>query len=470
MVINNRTSYYFIQVTADLLLLCVAFAMAIHYGSAHHLNQLNLIDFGFLLFLFTGWYVSSRYYQLYTQSSPSTRIKEFFNSINCIIIQVMLIILFIFAFKEDVFYRRFALIYGGVLILLLPISKIIIKRLFFFLYGKGFLRKRAVVIGDGVTGRGFYRYLQQNQLYGYEVVKYINGRIITRANGSAVEKINAIAIGNGRIGQIDEVFITEPDNADYDLKKISEVLSSYAVRLRIVPRLAISPNQDHAASVTMLGSFPLISLKKEPLEDSYNQLVKRIFDIIFSLFILIFVCSWLFPIIAICIKVNSNGPVFFKQERWGKRNKRFSCYKFRSMYIDRCDLDLHGKFKQARKDDDRITAVGRFLRKTNLDEFPQFFNVLIGDMSVVGPRPHASLMNKESVETISKYLARHQAKPGITGWAQVNGLRGESGQIGLLQARVAHDIWYIEHWTFLLDLKIILMTFWNMIVGDKQAY
>lgn len=470
MVVNNRTSYYFIQVIADLLLLCIAFAVAITFGSAHSLKQPTLIDLGFLLFLFTGWYVSSRYYELYTPSSPSTRIKEFFNSINCIIIQVMLIIFFIFAFKEDIFYRRFALIYGGVLILLLPISKVIIKRLFFFLYGKGFLRKRAVVIGDGITGRGFYRYLQQNQLYGYEAVKYINGRIITRANGAAVEKINAVAIGNGRIGQIDEVFITEPDNGAYDVKTLSEVLSVYAVRLRIVPRLAVSHKEDQASSITMLGSFPLISLKKEPLEDSYNQFVKRIFDVIFSLLMLLFVCSWLFPIIAVCIKVNSKGPIFFKQERWGKRNKRFSCYKFRSMYTDRCDLDKQDKFRQAKKNDDRITAVGRFLRKTSLDEFPQFFNVLIGNMSVVGPRPHASLMNKESVETINKYLVRHQTKPGITGWAQVNGLRGESSEIGLLQARVAHDIWYIEHWTFLLDLKIIFMTFWNMIVGDKQAY
>jgi putative colanic acid biosysnthesis UDP-glucose lipid carrier transferase len=468
--INNRTSYYFIQVIADAVIMCIAFMLALIYGSAHTLAEISLIDLGFLLFLATGWYVTSRYYQLYALSSPNTRIKEVFNSINCIIVQVMLIILFIFAFKEDIYYRRFALIYGAVLLLCMPLSKIFIKRFFFFLYGKGFLRKRAIVIGDGVTGRGFYRYLQQNQLHGYEVVKYINGRIITRANGSAVEKINTIATGNGRMGQIDEVFITEPDNGEYDIKYTLDVLSSYAVRLRVVPRLAVTEEMGHSTHITMLGSFPLISVRKEPLEDSYNQLVKRAFDIAFSMLVLIGICSWLFPAIALFIKLNSKGPVFFKQERWGKRNKRFICYKFRSMYTDRCDLDTNGKFKQAQKSDDRITAVGRFLRKTNLDEFPQFFNVLEGAMSVVGPRPHASLMNQESVETVSKYLVRHQAKPGITGWAQVNGLRGESGQIGLMQARVAHDVWYIENWTFLLDLKIIFMTFWNMVVGDKQAY
>lgn len=470
MIINNRTSYYFIQVMADVTIICFAFLIALTYGSSHQLKTFNLIDAGFLFFLLSGWYVTSRYYQLYTPSSPNTSIKEIFNSINCIIVQVMLIILFIFAFKEDIYYRRFAVIYGAILLLCIPLSKIFIKRLFFFLYGKGFLRKRAIVIGDGVTGRGFYRYLQQNQLHGYEVIKYINGRIIARANGAAVEKINSIAISNGHIGQIDEVFITEPDNNEYDIKYISELLGSYAVRLRVIPRLALRDDMSTGAHITMLGSFPLISLRKEPLEDSYNQLVKRTFDVVFSLFILIALCSWLFPIIAICIKLNSKGPVFFRQERWGKRNRRFTCYKFRSMYTDRCDTDGRGKFRQARKDDDRITPIGRFLRKTNLDELPQFFNVLEGSMSVVGPRPHASMMNKESVETVSKYLVRHQAKPGITGWAQVNGLRGESGMVGLLQARVAHDVWYIENWTFLLDLKIILMTFWNMVVGDKHAY
>lgn len=470
MIISNRTSYYFFQVIADVTIICLAFSIALVFGSSHTLRSFNLIDAGFLLFLLTGWYVTSRYYQLYTPSSPNTSIKEVFNSINCIIVQIMLIILFIFAFKEDVYYRRFAVIYGAIQLLCVPLSKIFIKRLFFFLYGRGFLRKKAIVIGDGTTGRSFYRYLQQNQLHGYEVIKYVNGRIITRANGAAVEKINNIAISNGYMGQVDEVFITESDNNEYNVKYIADLLSAYAVRLRIVPKLAVRDGMSTGAHITMLGFFPLISLRKEPLEDAYNQLVKRTFDVVFSLFILVAVCSWLFPIIALCIKINSKGPVFFRQERWGKRNKRFICYKFRSMYTDRCDVDQKGTFRQARKNDDRITPIGRFLRKTNLDEFPQFFNVLEGTMSVVGPRPHASLMNKESVETISKYLVRHQAKPGITGWAQVNGLRGESEKAGLLQARVAHDVWYIENWTFLLDLKIILMTFWNMVVGDKNAY
>ena len=470
MILNNRTSYYFVQVIADVAIMCVTFLIALTYGSSHTINTFNLIDGGFLLFLLSGWYVTSRYYQLYTPSSPHTGIKEVFNSINCIIVQVMLVILFIFAFKEDIYYRRFAVIYGAVLLFCIPLSKIFIKRLFFFLYGRGFLRKKAIVIGDGVTGRSFYRYLQQNQLHGYDVIKYINGRIITRANSAAVEKINNIAISNGHMAQIDEVFITESDNKEYNVKYISDLLSSYAVRLRIVPTLAVRDGMNAGAHITMLGFFPLISLRKEPLEDPYNQVVKRCFDIAFSLLILTFICLWLFPIIAVCIKLSSKGPVFFRQERWGKRNRRFTCYKFRSMYIDRCDTDDRGKFQQARKGDDRITPIGRFLRKTNLDELPQFFNVLGGSMSVVGPRPHASLMNKEAVETVSKYLARHQAKPGITGWAQVNGLRGESGDVSLLQARVAHDVWYIENWTFLLDLKIVLMTFWNMVVGDKNAY
>uniref|UniRef100_F4C886 Undecaprenyl-phosphate glucose phosphotransferase n=1 Tax=Sphingobacterium sp. (strain 21) TaxID=743722 RepID=F4C886_SPHS2 len=470
MVVNNRTSYYFIQVLGDVLFVAIAFTVAIIYGSARQIQHLQLMDFGFALFLFTGWYVSSRYYQLYTYASPSGQIKEVFNSINCIIIQLMLVVLFIFAFKDSVYYRRFVLIYGAMLLLFIPVSKIIVRKLFFFLFGKGFLKKRAIVIGDGATGRGFYRYIQQNQLYGYEVIKYINGRLITRANHAAIEKLNAIATGNGNMAQVDEVFVAESDLGDYNTKKIVELLSAYAVRIRIVPKLSVTDELIRPASVTMFGAFPLISMHKEPLEDAYNQFVKRGFDLVFSLFVLIVFCSWLFPIIALCIKFTSKGPVFFRQERWGKRNKRFICYKFRSMYIERCDLDKQGKFRQAKKNDSRITPIGRFLRRTNLDELPQFINVLEGSMSIVGPRPHASMMNKESVEIVNKYLARHQAKPGITGWAQVNGFRGESSSVGLLEARVAHDIWYIENWTFLLDLKIIFHTFWKMVVGDKNAY
>lgn len=335
-------------------------------------------------------------------------------------------------------------------------------------FAKKKLRKRAIIIGDGSTGKSLLHYLEQHKQYGYDVVKYINGAVIAKANGRAGKKINSIAIGDGAIGYIDEVFVAHSDRNNYNLQEIINLLRKYAVRLRVVGRQEIG-NQS-LKGMTMLGEFPLLSVRNEPLENPDNLFVKRWFDVGFSVAVLLLICSWLFPLIALLIKLNSRGPVFFKQERWGKRNRRFSCLKFRSMYLASCMEDQKGHFRQASKGDRRVTTIGRLLRKTNLDELPQFLNVLSGDMSVVGPRPHASLMNIESLGTIDAYLVRHQAKPGITGWAQVNGFRGEFRDVTQLKARVKLDIWYIEHWSFLLDLKIIALTVVKMFQGDKKAY
>ena len=161
----------------------------------------------------------------------------------------------------------------------------------------------------------------------------------------------------------------------------------------------------------------------------------------------------------------------YRQERWGRNNKRFIAYKFRSMQVDECgEVDENGKFRQATKHDPRVTKVGKFLRKTNLDELPQFWNVLKGDMSIVGPRPHPTPLNIESKDKIRLYMFRHLVKPGITGWAQVNGFRGSTENHELMQSRINHDIWYIENWSIWLDVQIIGLTVWNMIKGEKNAY
>jgi len=467
MIPKSENAFYLIHLVADLVIISLGFAVAAFFSSSF---SSNYIDLSFLGYLLTVWYFSARSHSLYSIDTPIALVRELFNTLNCILIQLIAAVIFIFIIKEVEYSRTFVLLYGLVLCAILPIAKLVLKKIFVYLYGRGVLCKRAIVIGDGVTGRKFFRYVQQNKLFGYQMVKYINGKMIIRANGSAIEKINSIAIGNGQIGQIDEVFIAEPDSGAYQVEAITSVLTGYAARLRVIPKMNDQMLKGQPKRLTMLGTFPLISVRREPLEDVYNKWLKRIFDVLFSIVVLVGVCTWLFPLIAICIKLNSKGPVFFRQERWGRRNKPFICFKFRSMYSKQGDTDTDGKFMQARKGDARITAIGRVLRKTNLDEFPQFINVLLGHMSIVGPRPHASLMNIESVEVINRYLVRHMAKPGITGWAQVNGLRGESSDHSLLEARVAHDVWYIENWTFWLDLRIIFLTVFKMAVGDKQAY
>ena len=202
-----------------------------------------------------------------------------------------------------------------------------------------------------------------------------------------------------------------------------------------------------------------------PLSNDYNSFIKRIFDIIFSFLVIFLILSWITPLIALLIKIESKGPIFFKQARNGIKYKEFTCLKFRSMFENK-----NADTQQATKNDVRVTRVGRFLRKTSIDELPQFFNVLMGDMSVVGPRPHMINENEKYAKSIKKFMVRHFVKPGITGMAQVKGYRGEIETETDIKNRVKYDIYYLENWTLLLDLNIIFLTSINFLTGQKKAY
>lgn len=213
------------------------------------------------------------------------------------------------------------------------------------------------------------------------------------------------------------------------------------------------------------GEIPVLSLYKEPLRKMSNRLIKRAFDLIVSAVFLCTVFPFLYIIVGIAIKLSSSGPIFFKQARNGENGKVFLCYKFRSMRQN-ADADK----LQATKDDPRKTKVGNFLRKSNIDELPQFINVFKGDMSLVGPRPHMLKHTEEYSALINKYMMRHLIKPGITGWAQVTGFRGETKELSQMEGRIRRDLWYVENWSFVLDLRIMLMTVTNMFRGEKNAY
>ncbi|MBN7803224.1 sugar transferase [Algoriphagus aestuariicola] len=201
------------------------------------------------------------------------------------------------------------------------------------------------------------------------------------------------------------------------------------------------------------------------LLDSSQVTAKRFFDFIMVSLFLVFVASWLFPIIALLIKIDSRGPVFYRQLRHGQNNVPFYCLKFRSMKFEPED-----HFRQASKDDARVTKVGAFLRRSSLDELPQLLNVLMGEMTIVGPRPHAVPMNKEFAEKIENFMCRHTVKPGITGLAQAKGYRGEIKDSFDMNARLRYDLFYIKNWSFLLDVKIILWTFYSLIFNNENAY
>jgi len=209
----------------------------------------------------------------------------------------------------------------------------------------------------------------------------------------------------------------------------------------------------------------VLNVNKLPFEFSENFYIKRIFDIFFSLFVCVFVLSWLWPILWFFVKFESKGPLLFKQGREGIKGKEFTCYKFRSMTLNKDADKVH-----ATKNDARVTKVGAFLRKTSMDELPQFINVLFGDMSVVGPRPHLESLSLEYQKDVDDYLKRHIVKPGITGLAQVSGYRGEIKKAADIKNRVRLDIFYIENWSFFLDIKIIIKTVLNLFKGEEKAY
>ena len=213
------------------------------------------------------------------------------------------------------------------------------------------------------------------------------------------------------------------------------------------------------------GLSTVQSLREMPLSNDFNTILKRTFDIVFSLVIIIFLLSWITPIIGLIIKIESRGPVFFKQTRNGIKFREFTCYKFRSM-IENNDADI----QQATKNDKRVTKIGKILRKTSLDELPQFFNVLIGNMSVVGPRPHMIKENERYSKSVDKFMVRHFVKPGITGLAQVKGFRGEIETDEDIINRVKYDIYYLENWSLILDLNIVFLTTINFLTGQKKAY
>ncbi|HET7116176.1 MAG TPA: exopolysaccharide biosynthesis polyprenyl glycosylphosphotransferase, partial [Hanamia sp.] len=263
--------------------------------------------------------------------------------------------------------------------------------------------------------------------------------------------------------EVEEIFSTitpEQNKNIYDLMFQSE---KECIRFRIVPNLSIFITRE--VHIEYFGDLPILSLRKEPLDDVGNRIKKRVLDLTVSIFVTIFVLPWLIPIIGLIILLESGRPIFFKQLRTGKNKKPFYCIKFRSMKSNK-DSDL----KQATQHDTRVTSFGKFLRKSSLDEFPQFINVLRGEMSLVGPRPHMLKHTTDYSNLVDQYMVRQFIKPGITGWAQINGYRGEITNPQQIEMRVNKDLWYLENWTLWLDIKILFLTVYYIFKGDTKAY
>ncbi|RYX83879.1 exopolysaccharide biosynthesis polyprenyl glycosylphosphotransferase [bacterium] len=268
---------------------------------------------------------------------------------------------------------------------------------------------------------------------------------------------------------IEEIYVCISPASVIKMGNLIKVAENQHLRIKLVPDVVNAFPYNYTASY--LNNFQILTPRQLPLDEVKHMFKKKLFDIVFSLFIVVFIFSWLFPIIMLAIKITSRGPIFFIQDRVGRKNKIFKCLKFRTMIV--VDKDTSNGYQPIGKGDKRITKVGTFLRKTSMDELPQFINVLRGEMSVVGPRPHAIAFNEAYSNIVEEIKIRHFVKPGITGWAQVHGLRGDVEDASKNEIRtknrINHDIWYIENWSLQLDIKIIFLTIWNIFKGQENA-
>lgn len=333
------------------------------------------------------------------------------------------------------------------------------RKIIKFFRRKGLNYRQIIIIGWNGTSKRLYHEIQSDLGYGYRIVGIFDN-----------EKHKDVKI-TGRISDVakfmsthdvDEMYCSLPSEEENvgDLIKIAD---NHDVAFYYVPM--ISGFMTTTFSLSSFGNIPLLAYQLSPLQHLHNRIIKRLFDIVVSLLAIVIVSFTVLVPIIIAIKASSKGPILFKQKRTGYRGREFICLKFRTMRVN-SEADT----KQATKNDPRKTKVGDFLRKTSLDELPQFLNVLYGNMSVVGPRPHMVKQTDEYRKLINRYMVRHLIKPGITGLAQVSGFRGQTEELWQMEKRVEYDVRYIENWTFWLDIKIMVRTVLNAIQGEKNAF
>lgn len=379
----------------------------------------------------------------------------------------MFLIVLAFLVKDATYFSRVTLTLWA---MFTPIGlfsyRMLIRLGLAYMRGKGWNTRKIAIIGAGVLGQRIAETLQAATMLGYLPVAFYDDakdKQVKMFKGIPVEGcIDELLSLRSIETQYDEIYIALPLRSEDRIKQILNTLADSTITVKFIPDF-FSFDLLHSR-LTDIGGIPIISVYDSPLNSGGNALLKRLEDIIISSFIVLLISPLLLAI-AITIKTTSKGPVIFKQRRYGVNGEEITVYKFRSMTV----CDDGNKITQAKKGDARITKVGGFLRRTSLDELPQFFNVIAGSMSIVGPRPHACAHNEEYRKLIPKYMLRHLVKPGITGWAQIHGWRGETDTLDKMEKRIEFDLHYIDNWSLWLDIKIILLTFINGFV-NKNAY
>ena len=374
----------------------------------------------------------------------------------------VLVITLIFLLKISDQFSRFVLtawFLSAPLVLIL--YRMTLRFLLTSLYENNIFTKNAAIYGSGYGSSQLSDILSKNTWLGYRIVNVFDDSPDSRHNTNIAGGITEL-ITLAKSGDIQTVYIALPMERGNEIRQLLNGLSDTTVTVKYIPDFFSFDLLN--ASMSTVDGIPIINIYDTPLNDPAKAFVKRLEDVIFSILILFLIIPILL-IIAASIKLSSSGPVIFKQKRYGLNGKDINIYKFRTMN----SLDDGEFIKQATKNDKRITKLGAFLRKTSLDELPQFINVLKGEMSIVGPRPHAVTHNEEYRKIIPTYMQRHLVKPGITGWAQINGWRGETDTLEKMQKRIACDLYYINHWNVWMDIKIIILTVFKGFT-DKNAY
>ncbi len=450
---TGRYSKYIrpISISLDLLVITV---LCLFFFKELNINCLYYIAYQTLAWSTIAFFI--KFYEIYRFSTPI----EITSKIVQQGILFLLVIIAFFPFSKQVMFSGRAVAYF--MVSSFAIIAIFKYLLFYYLKkyrivtGSNF--RNAVIIGYTPEAIRLKELFDTRNDYGYRFLGYFSDK---KSNSNIKGKLADLR-NYVLVNKVDEIYCSLNEISNDELKELVDFADENGKTIKFIPdtKEIFSKN----LKIEYYEFFPVLSLRKTALHDPATKVFKRTFDIVFSVIVIIGLLSWLTPIFAILIKLESRGPVFFRQGRPGIDEKEFFCYKFRSMKINKTTE------KEASKNDPRVTKIGRILRKTSLDEMPQFLNVILGDMSVVGPRPHLWSQNKVYGNRIKKYMVRHYVKPGITGLAQVRGFRGEIETDEDMINRIKYDVFYIENWSLLLDVKIILQTVINIFKGEDKAY
>ncbi|MDD3984720.1 MAG: undecaprenyl-phosphate glucose phosphotransferase [Methanobacterium sp.] len=463
MIRENQRFLNILQIVLDIFVLIFALCLAWYIRAESELvgpggGTLGLTDYATsLLFIIVVYIILNYFFGLYTPhrtDSISSEVKQIFK-VNFIGLLILITTLFIIKFFD---YSRFLLAFFAIFsTIFMCIERISLRIMLRTMRAKGFNVKHILVIGAGELGERFAKKINKNFYIGYNIIGFLDDNI---AIGQKVGDSKVI----GTIKDLEHIILTKPiDMAIITIsarhhiliENIVNTLEKHGVKAEIVPDFYMYFTAK--PYIDMIDDIPIINIRYVPLDNNLNKFLKRVSDIILAILGII-VSSPILIITAIIIKITSPGPVIYKQKRIGCNRKEFDIYKFRSMKVQKKE-----EYRWTQKNDPRKTKFGSFIRKTNIDELPQFFNILKGDMSLIGPRPERPFFVDKFRDEIPKYMIKHHVRPGMTGYAQINGYRGNTS----IKKRIDHDIFYVENWNFLMDVKIFFKTFRNFF---KNAY